>query len=440
MVTFGEHLEDFLSHNRSGKKLNNWIRFFHFPTCKQRKGKHVEEVTRRRRMAWIAATRRKDISYSNISKSMKVCSLHFQSGQPAYEMFDTHPDWAPSLLLGHNEVKVSDQNRFARHLRRHGRSGVRTGEKVDDRVQTQDDEEVQLKEKIQQDVEERERTRQDDDPVQNPYDHGVQECELCQSRHDEINLLLNENRQLKKLCHLSGFIVPHHAISILLVLPLRKLSVLYSRLSPLVHWPDRESLRVSMPHQFVEAFGNRVAAIVDCFDVFIERPSNLQARAQTFSSYKHSHTLKYLISITPQGVISFISKGWGGRTSDKRITENCGFLDKLLPGDLVLADRGFDIKKESVGLMCAEVKVPAFTKGQQQLEAKDVEETRRIAHLRTHVERIIGVVRNKYKILSSTIPISMVLPCEDENVTFLDKVVTVCCALTNVSKCCTVIT
>lgn len=31
------------------------------------------------------------------------------------------------------------------------------------------------------------------------------------------------------------------------------------------------------------------------------------------------------------------------------------FLDKLLPGDLVLADQGFDIK-ESVGLMCAEVK------------------------------------------------------------------------------------
>lgn len=115
-------------------------------------------------------------------------------------------------------------------------------------------------------------------------------------------------------------------------------SVFYSRLSPLVHWPDRESLRVSMPHQFVEAFGNRVAAIVDCFEIFIERPSNLQARAQTFSNYKHGHTLKYLISITPQGVISFISKGWGGRTSDKRITENCGFLDKLLPGDLVLAD------------------------------------------------------------------------------------------------------
>jgi hypothetical protein len=72
-----------------------------------------------------------------------------------------------------------------------------------------------------------------------------------------------------------------------------------------------------------------------------------------------------MIGITPQGVISFILSGYGGRASDKMITENCGFLNKLLPGDLVLADRGFDIS-ESVGVMCAEVHIPAFTKGKKQ--------------------------------------------------------------------------
>lgn len=39
-----------------------------------------------------------------------------------------------------------------------------------------------------------------------------------------------------------------------------------------------------MPHQFVEAFGKNV----DCFDILIERPSNLKAKAQTFSHYKHN--------------------------------------------------------------------------------------------------------------------------------------------------------
>jgi len=116
-----------------------------------------------------------------------------------------------------------------------------------------------------------------------------------------------------------------------------------------------------------------VAAIVDCFEVFIEKPSNVLARAQTFCQYTHAYTMKYLIVITPQGVISLISEGWGGHGSDKHITEQSGFLNKLLSGDIVLADRGFNIR-ESVGMMCAEVKVPTFTRGHAQLEAKYVEE------------------------------------------------------------------
>ena len=36
----------------------------------------------------------------------------------------------------------------------------------------------------------------------------------------------------------------------------------------------------------------------------------------------------------------------GGRVSDKHLTTECGFLRKLLPGDMVLADRAFDIADE----------------------------------------------------------------------------------------------
>ena len=76
--------------------------------------------------------------------------------------------------------------------------------------------------------------------------------------------------------------------------------------------------------------------MIDCFEVFIERPSNLLARAQTFSSYKHHNTMRVLIGITPQGSISFVLEVWGGRTSDKYLTENCGFLEFLVPGDMVM--------------------------------------------------------------------------------------------------------
>ena len=70
-----------------------------------------------------------------------------------------------------------------------------------------------------------------------------------------------------------------------------------------------------MPVVFRKQF-SRCVAIIDCFEVFCERPKSLKAGAQTWSNYKHHNMVKFLIAVTPQGVISFVSKGWGGRASD----------------------------------------------------------------------------------------------------------------------------
>ena len=74
------------------------------------------------------------------------------------------------------------------------------------------------------------------------------------------------------------------------------------------------------------------------FEISIDRPSNLLARAQTYSHYKSHNTVKVLIGITPQGSVCFVSKAWGGRTSDKYLTEHCGMLKNLRPSDLVMAE------------------------------------------------------------------------------------------------------
>ena len=210
---------------------------------------------------------------------------------------------------------------------------------------------------------------------------------------------------------------------------LRVINILHVKLKPLIRWPDRDSLKKTMPMSFRQHFPSCVV-IIDCFEVFLDRPTSLLARAQTYSSYKHHNTVKYLIGITPQGTVSFISDGWGGRTSDKYITEHSALYDYLLPGDTVLADRGFDIK-DSVALLHSKIVIPAFTKNKKQLDPITVEQTRSIANVRIHVERVIGNVRKKYSLLSDTQPLDYVISNADNKETTLDKMVTVACALVN---------
>ena len=113
------------------------------------------------------------------------------------------------------------------------------------------------------------------------------------------------------------------------------------------------------------------------------------------------------------------------------MTENCGLLKKLLPGDVILADRGFTIQ-ESAAMFCAEVKIPPFTRGKPQLSKLEVDKAHNLSQLRIHVEQIIGVVRQKYSILESTLPISMIMCKQGAKNSPVDKIVTVSCALCNV--------
>ena len=143
------------------------------------------------------------------------------------------------------------------------------------------------------------------------------------------------------------------------------IEVMFVHLKFLIKWPTQEIAFQNMPQIFKDLYP-RTRCIIDCSEVFIERPYAYQARAKTYSNYKKHNTIKFLIAVTPCGAISFLSKSWGGRATDRCITRNSGFLNLLEAGDVVLADRGFNIS-EDIALSGARLEIPAFTRGKKQL-------------------------------------------------------------------------
>ena len=73
----------------------------------------------------------------------------------------------------------------------------------------------------------------------------------------------------------------------------------------------------TMPMDFRKSF-KQCEIVIDSFEVFIERPTNLKARAQTWSNYKHHKTVvKFLIGINE--AISLLYGCHGNGTSIEKM-------------------------------------------------------------------------------------------------------------------------
>ena len=86
-----------------------------------------------------------------------------------------------------------------------------------------------------------------------------------------------------------------------------------------------------------------------------------------------------------------------------------------------MADRGFDVE-DVLQPLGVQLNIPPFMRGQDQLDEKDMVETRRIASLRIHVEWAIERIIN-YHSFDKSIPTS--LACVADQAFF------VCAVLTN---------
>ena len=199
------------------------------------------------------------------------------------------------------------------------------------------------------------------------------------------------------------------------------LDKLAAHLSSLIVWLPRETIRATMPPCFKRY--PKTTCVIDCAETIMQKPSNLKSRGESYSNYKSHNTVKYCVAVAPSGVIMHISRAYGGRASDKFIVLDSGILNNLLPGDEVMADRGFTIQDLLFPLR-VKLNIPAFTSGKQ-LSDEEVTRTRRLANVRIHVERAIRGLK-VFKILKDTVPISMTKK--------IDKILRICAALVNLSS------
>jgi len=201
------------------------------------------------------------------------------------------------------------------------------------------------------------------------------------------------------------------------------LRFLAKEFKPLVFWPEKESVRTMIPASLKVKYPN-LRCTIDCSETFIQRPRDLFLQSTTWSDYKHHNTLKYLVAITPDGHISFISNAWGGRATDRFIVQNSGFLGLIDPGDVILADSGFTIQDDLL-FHQATLVIPPPGSGKPQMTRENVIKTRKVANARIHVERAINRMK-WFRILSSIVPLTLV--------PVFDDVLIICAALCNIMQ------
>ena len=207
---------------------------------------------------------------------------------------------------------------------------------------------------------------------------------------------------------------------------------MYYRLKFLIKWPSREVIKENMPPLFKQLYPECIC-IIDCSEIYIDMPTRDEARSITYSNYKKHNMIKFLIGITPCGSISFLSQCWGGKVSDKMLTQESGFLNHLEPGNVVLADRGFTIESD-LAVYGAKLEIPSFTRGKSQLSQREVEYSKQLSTVRIHVERVIGNLKKKFKLLKGPLPVTVLKHKQDTNVSNIDKILHVCASLVNLSE------
>ena len=177
-----------------------------------------------------------------------------------------------------------------------------------------------------------------------------------------------------------------------------------------IGWLPKEVIISNLPECFKGHYRN-TRCVIDCTEIYIERPKSLYVQAATWSDYKKHNTFKVFITISPAGYIMYLSDCYGGRSTDQFICQNSRYYSLLEYGDVVMADRGFQIKEDLLHHYC-HLTVPPGARAKSQMTTAECKKTKEVANVRIHVERAINRLKT-FRILKNVFPLTM-LPLADD--------------------------
>ncbi|XP_064467110.1 uncharacterized protein LOC135378135 [Ornithodoros turicata] len=199
--------------------------------------------------------------------------------------------------------------------------------------------------------------------------------------------------------------------------------ILAAVLQHAIFQPTKEAVLACLTKYFQRFSSTRM--ILDCTEIPLQQPTDLASRLLTYSHYKKTHTVKWVVCETPGGLISYLSPAYGGRTSDTHSTKESKVIETCEPHiDSVMVDKGFLIDD-----LCSEHAIklirPPFLKKKKQFSPHEAEQTQSITSARVHVERAIQRMK-LFKILQQRFPLEF-LP-------YINDITTIVAALANIGK------
>ncbi|KOB77472.1 Si:dkey-56d12.4 protein [Operophtera brumata] len=198
----------------------------------------------------------------------------------------------------------------------------------------------------------------------------------------------------------------------------------------IVNMESADNIQSNLPILF-RAEHHNTTSVIDSLELKVQPQT---AKSKELTQTDRGNTVKYLISCSPNGLIKYVSPGYGGRHSDERLLKNTKYLERFQPGACIIVNNGFKnaepmLKRKGLKLVRprAHKRSPTLH-GVARPEGLDApcskyEDNRMLSD----IERVVQRVRDYTMIRDHSV-------ISSELVRVLDEAVVISCALINLQS------